>query len=195
MPTSLRKLEQRARALQEQIDAELRRRREALGVQIRRGRIGFSEELRRRHRAARISLRAFLGAARPMVLLTAPVIYGLIVPMLILDLAVTLYMWICFPVYGIARVRRRDYILIDRHHLAYLNGLQKLNCVYCGYGNGLFAFVHEVAGRTEAYWCPIKHASRVRAPHSQYSGFLDYGEEEDFIARWQAKREQLKSLE
>ena len=30
------------------------------------------------------------------------------------------------------RVRRSRYFVIDRHHLAYLNGIEKLNCVYCG---------------------------------------------------------------
>ena len=76
-------------------------------------------------------------------------------------------------------------------HLAYLNGLQKLNCVYCGYGNGLISFVREVSGRTEAYWCPIKHASRVPDPHSRYPGFVDYGNEEAFQQRVEEQREAL----
>lgn len=99
--------------------------------------------------------------ATPMVVLTAPVIYGLIVPFALLDLCVTVYQSVCFRAYGIPRVRRADFIRIDRHHLQYLNALQKLNCVYCGYCNGLIAYIAEVAGRTEAYWCPIKHAQRL----------------------------------
>jgi hypothetical protein len=65
---------------------------------------------------------------------------------------------------------------IDRQHLAYLNWIEKLNCVYCGYANGVFAYVREVAGRTEQYWCPIRHAKRVMAPHSRYREFVDYGD-------------------
>lgn len=33
------------------------------------------------------------------------------------DLLVTFYQWTCFPVYGIAKVMRGDYIVFDRHHL------------------------------------------------------------------------------
>jgi hypothetical protein len=73
-------------------------------------------------------------------------------------------------------VRRSTYIVIDRQNLAYLNAIEKANCVYCGYANGVFAYVREIAGRTEQYWCPIKHVKRVRAPHIHYREFVDYGD-------------------
>ena len=79
------------------------------------------------------------------------------------------------PHLRIAQVRRSTYIVIDRHHLAYLNAIEKVNCVYCWYANGVFAYVREVAGRTEQFWCPIRHAKRVRAPHAHYREFVDYG--------------------
>ena len=44
-------------------------------------------------------------------------------------------------------MRRRDYPVFDRAHLAYLNPLEKLNCAYCSYANGLLSFVKEVVGR------------------------------------------------
>jgi hypothetical protein len=56
--------------------------------------------------------------------------------------------------------------VFDRYHLAYLNVLEKLNCAYA---NGLIAYVREIAGRTEQYWCPIKHARRVIGAHSHYA--------------------------
>ncbi len=195
MVQGLKAIQERIRGLQGEIEAELSRRRKALGIRVENGRVAIGEDLRHRHRAARMGLSDFLAATRPLVVLTAPVIYGLIVPFVILDVAVTLYQRICFPVYGIARVRRRDHIAIDRQHLAYLNALQKLNCVYCGYVNGLISFVREVAARTEAYWCPIKHARRVRGTHGLYADFMEYGDEEDFIARWAASRARLKRLE
>ena len=64
---------------------------------------------------------------------------------------------------------------MDRRKLAYLNSIEKFNCVYCEYVNGLIAYVQEIAGRTEQYWCPIKHAMRVKSMHSRYRHFLDYG--------------------
>jgi hypothetical protein len=82
----------------------------------------------------------------------------------------------CFPVYGIPRVRRRDYLAFDRGQLAYLNAIEKLNCAYCSYANGLLAYVREIASRTEEYWCPIKHARRVLGVHPRYGRFVDYGD-------------------
>ena len=104
----------------------------------------------------------------------------------------TLYQAVCFPVYRIEKVRRADYISIDRHHLAYLNGLEKLNCMYCGYGNGLLAYASEIAARTEAYWCPIKHARRMEGTHRHYPEFLEYGDAEGFKRKQTEVHEKTK---
>ena len=106
--------------------------------------------------------------------LTAPVIYSLIVPIVLVDLWVMAYQAICFPIYKIPKVRRRDYLVFDRHHLAYLNTIEKINCAYCSYCNGAIAFVREVASRTEVYWCPIKHARRDARPASALSGICGF---------------------
>jgi len=178
----------RIRALQEQLEAEFEKRSEALRYRLENGRVIFDAEARRQHRDMRVRLSDFLRQTRPLVVLVAPVIYALIIPFVLLDLTVTLYQRICFPVYRIRLVRRADFIRIDRHHLAYLNALQKLNCVYCGYCNGVIGYVQEVAGRTEAYWCPIKHAARVGAQHNYYAQFVDYGDAEGFQAGLKASR-------
>ena len=98
----------------------------------------------------------------------------------------------CFPIYGIARVRRSVYIVIDRQHLAYLNAIEKFNCMYCGYANGVLAYVREIAGRTEQYWCPIRHAVRVRAPHAHYRAFVDYGDAKGYRQRLRVLRDELQ---
>jgi len=181
----------RIRDLQDELEQDLRRRSEAFRYRLENGRVVFEEGIRARHREFRVRLSTFLRGTRPMVVLTAPVIYSLIVPFVLLDLLVSLYQAVCFPVYGIDKVRRRDFIRIDRHHLAYLNALQKLNCVYCGYCNGLIGYVQEVAGRTEAYWCPIKHAARIGSYHAYYAQFVDYGDAEGFEAGLSAARQHI----
>ncbi|SDO39267.1 hypothetical protein SAMN05216196_105159 [Lutimaribacter pacificus] len=191
MPSTAETLIARIRELQDELEQEIARRREDFRYNLRHGRVEFEEEARRRQREFRVRLSTFLRQTRPMVVLTAPVIYAMIVPFALLDLFVTIYQAVCFPVYGIPKVRRGDHIRIDRHHLAYLNGLQKLNCVYCGYANGLIAYVREIAGRTEAYWCPIKHAARVEGRHGHYAGFVDYGDAEGFEPGLQAARERV----
>ncbi|MFI5247638.1 MAG: hypothetical protein ACHQWV_03695 [Nitrospirales bacterium] len=103
-------------------------------------------------------------------------IYSLIVPLVILDAWIWLYQNVCFPVYGIAKVDRSRYILLDRGHLRYLNWIERLNCDYCGYANGLIAYTREIASRTEQYFCPIKHAHRCSGMHSRYHEFLDFGD-------------------
>ncbi len=70
--------------------------------------------------------------------------------------------------------------MIDRHHLSYLNSMEKLNCVYCGYVNGLIGYMREIAARTEQYWCPIKHAKKILDPHRRYARFADFGDPKEY---------------
>lgn len=125
-------------------------------------------------------------------LLTTPFIYSLGLPLALLDGWVSLYQWLCFPVYGIDRVRRSRYFAFDRHRLAYLTAIEKANCVYCSYATGLFAYVREVAARTEQYWCPIKHARRIVTPHGRYAHFAEYGDARGFRHGLPRMREALR---
>lgn len=182
----------RIKTLESELDAEMAKQRAKLHIGLERGRIIFEEEILRRHRELQVSLASYLAHARLLVVVTAPVIYVLIVPLVLLDIFVSLYQAVCFPVYGIAKVQRRDYLIFDRHHLAYLNMLEKLNCAYCSYANGLIAYVREIASRTEEYWCPIKHARRTIGAHARYAGFEDYGDAEGFRRDLTAHRKSLE---
>jgi len=163
-------------ALEAELDAELARRAAELRFGIERGKIVFEQEVLRRHRELRVSLWAYIKRANILIVLTAPVIYSLIVPLVILDLFLFVFQAVCFPAYGIKRVKRSDYVVFDRHHLAYLNLIEKINCAFCSYANGLFAFAREIASLTEAFWCPIKHAKRLQGTHSRYKDFADFGD-------------------
>ena len=170
----------RIRVLESELDAELAKRSAKLRIGLEHGRVAFEEELLRRHRELRQKLLPYLFGAHPLVMLVSPVIYAGIVPFLLLDLFVSVYHAVCFPVYGIAKIKRADYFVFDRHHLAYLNALEKLNCAYCSYANGLIAYTREIVARTEQYWCPIKHARRLVGAHARYAGFDDYGDGEHY---------------
>ncbi len=182
MSTRMDDLLARIRTLQDELEEEIAEKRAAFRYKLDNGRIVWEEEARRQHRALRVRWLRFLAYTRPMVLLTAPFIYSLIIPFVLLHLFVIIYQAACFPVYGIPKVPQGDYIRMDRQHLAYLNWVQKLNCVYCGYCNGVIAWVREVASRTEAYWCPIKHAARVEGAHDRYAEFSEFGDGEGFQA-------------
>lgn len=170
------------RELEEELDRRIAIQRDRFRYKLQQGKVRFEQEMRELHGQYRTGLWRYVTRGNLAYLLTAPVIYGLIVPLVLLDLSVTVYQHICFRVYGIDRVKRGDHVLIDRHHLAYLNGLEKLNCVYCGYANGVIAYAREIAGRTERFWCPIKHATRAADPHPHFEKFLEYGDAEAYRA-------------
>ncbi|PJE76164.1 hypothetical protein COV04_01375 [Candidatus Uhrbacteria bacterium CG10_big_fil_rev_8_21_14_0_10_48_11] len=114
-------------------------------------------------------------------LLSAPFIYIVIFPIVLLDVAIEIYQQVCFPLYGIPVLRRKNYIRIDRHKLSYLNALEKLNCMYCGYASGVFYFSSAIAKETEKYWCGIMHNKYdgFKVPEHQRT-FLPYNDEAAF---------------
>ena len=164
------------RMLERQLETALAKRRIELNYKVRDGAVHFEQAIIERHRLLKARLLKYIFGARPAMILSAPAIYALIIPFLMLDVFVMVYQIVCFPVYGIPRVRRSDYLAFDRGQLAFLNAIEKLNCAYCSYANGVIAYVREVASRTEEYWCPIKHARRVLGVHARYGSFVDYGD-------------------
>jgi hypothetical protein len=192
MPSRLDDLLSHISQLERELEGELEAKRHQWRYQIDVQRVRFDRDVQLAHTRIRQSIPAFLRESHPLSVLSAPVIYSLIVPIALLDLWITVYQRLCFPLYGIARVRRSAYIVVDRHHLAYLNAIEKFNCFYCSYGNGVFAYAREVAGRTEQYWCPIRHAKRVMAPHRHYGEFVDYGDAEGYRKQLPVIRDKLK---
>ncbi|MDX1580228.1 MAG: hypothetical protein R3360_01275, partial [Alphaproteobacteria bacterium] len=195
MAHELDELRHKLDELESEFEEKLQERQKDFRYQVRNNRVVFEKAMVREHRKLKEGLISFLRRTHWSVLIIAPLTYAMAVPLVLLDLFVTVYQAGCFPILGIRKVRRSQYIRLDRGKLAYLNGLQKFNCLYCGYANGLIAYTREIAGRTEQYWCPIKHALRVKAPHPHYKKFLDYGDAEGFRHRLQDLREDLKDSE
>jgi hypothetical protein len=162
--------------------------------ELREGKVWFSEEIKREHRKLKTSLLRYIAHSRILAVLTAPFIYACFVPFVLLDVFISTYQAVCFPVYGIPKARRKDYMAIDRNKLRYLNALEGLNCMYCSYANGLLAYVVEIAGRTEQHWCPIKHARRIQDAHDRYSHFLPYGDASAYRERIEKVRDDFKDL-
>ncbi|MBY0580009.1 MAG: hypothetical protein K2P57_13320 [Burkholderiales bacterium] len=168
------------RALEAELEQELAKRGEDLRFSIENRKIRFENGVLAEHKKLKVALLSYLAHARLRHILVAPIVYSLILPFLLLDSFVSLYQAICFPVYRIPKVSRCDHIVFDRHNLAYLNIIEKANCAYCSYGNGLISYVREIAARTEQYWCPIKHARRISGGHSRYRRFVDFGDAKSY---------------
>lgn len=177
--------------IEDQIDDILQYRQEQLLYFIEDGKIRFKEGIVEAHRQLKMNVFNFLIHSKLRNLLSAPFIYSMIIPFALLDIMTTIYQWICFSLYGISKVRRSSFIIIDRHLLKHLNSIERLNCIYCGYANGVIAFTREVAARTEQYWCPIKHARKVIGRHNRYHDFIEYGDAENYHERLRDFRKRM----
>jgi hypothetical protein len=177
----------RIQHMESEIELEMKFKRAELKADFDETRVRFEREVLEQQRRFKTGSIAYLLTANWLSVLTAPVIYALFFPILLLDLCITIYQHICFRAYGLARVRRGDYFVYDRTHLAYLNLIEKINCAYCSYGNGVMAYGREVVARTEQYWCPIKHARKIMGAHPYYTGFVDFGNAQNY-------KEELKNM-
>jgi len=98
-----------------------------------------------------------------------------------LHLFIFVYQSVAFRLYGIERVKLRNYVNFDREKLAYLTLLDKFNCAYCSYVNGFFAYASDIGRRTEYYWCGIKHRNQPNNPAFAYQEkFAAYGSEKEY---------------
>jgi hypothetical protein len=178
-------------ALEDDLRTALNEQQSTMFFQIKGKRVEFEQSIKDTHKRLKTNFFRWLVTYRPQNLITGPIIYSMIIPLLITDFFVTFFQLTCFPIYGIKKVRRSDYIVYDRQQLNYLNFIEKFHCTYCAYGNGMIAYVSEVIARTEQYFCPIKHARKILGTHSRYARFLEYGDAKDYEKKLEEYRQAL----
>lgn len=188
MNEKITQLLEKMAALEDDLQTALHAQEHRVFFEIRGTRVEFEQSVKQAHRKLKTNLFRWLVTDRPQNLITGPLIYGMIVPLLLLDACVSFYQWACFPIYGIAKVRRADYLVFDRRHLEFLNWIEKFHCTYCEYGNGLMSYMGEILARTEQYFCPIKHARKLLGAHARYQRFLAYGDADAYHAKLEAFR-------
>ena len=111
--------------------------------------------------------------------LTIPLVLGMLIPIVFLDVCLEIYHRISFPILKIPVVKRSRYIRIDRYKLPYLRWYDKIFCAYCEYGNGLLHYASIIAGETEKYWCGIKHEeANDFIPPRHHKNFVIYGDKD-----------------
>jgi hypothetical protein len=191
MNERIRRISDQIAALESELRAELHQHETNILYKINGKRVEFGRTVRETHRQLKQGIFRWFLTVRPQNFLTAPIIYGMIVPLALFDLCFMFYQVTCFPIYGIPKVRRSDHIAIDHQHLAYLNFIEKVDCIYCSYVSGMISYAREIAARTEQYFCPIKHARKMLGTHERYAQFLDYGEADDFHVRLEEIRARL----
>lgn len=191
MNSRIRQILDQISALENELQQAIQEQRSHLRYTLEGRRVVFEQAIKEAHRRVKQGVFRWFISIRPQNFLTMPIIYGVALPLLLFDLFVSLYQLICFPVYGIARVRRANYFVMDHRHLAYLNFFEKGHCMYCSYAVGLMAYATEIIARTEQYFCPIKHAGKILGTHARYEHFLDYGEAENYHGKLATFREEL----
>jgi hypothetical protein len=159
------------------------------------GSVLFTAAAKERHGQFRLGIPSYILHSRFLVLVSSPIIWICLIPIVLADLVGSFFQAVCFPIYGIPKVPRGDYLAFDRHHLGYLNFFEKVNCEYCAYVNGILAYFTEIAARTEQHWCPIKHAGCVKCTHSRYKKFIEYGDAEKYRKKFEEIRSSYQDIE
>jgi len=193
MNENIRRILNEISELEEELATVIDEQQERLHYRIEGSKIRFEENLRRIHHELKTGVLPWLRKSELRNIVSAPFIYAMIVPFVMLDVFLFVYQSVCFPLYRIPKVRRSNYVVVDRHHLGYLNVIEKVNCMFCGYADGLLSYTRQIVSRTEMYWCPIKHARKVLDPHRRYARFTDFETGEDYEAHVNEMRKKLSA--
>ncbi len=191
MNNRIRQILDQITALEEELQTAIEDQQGRIRYQIKDRRVVFEQTIKAAHQRVKLGVFRWFLTVRPQNFLTMPIIYGMIVPLALFDLCITFYQMTCFPIYGVARVKRAHYIVMDHQHLAYLNIIEKIDCMYCSYAVGMLGYAREITARTEQYFCPIKHAKKILSTHSRYEHFLDYGDADNLHNKIEAFRSEL----
>lgn len=180
MHSSIKEILEKIEKLNSDLRIEYDRLAEKYGFELKKRKVIFLEEFRRRNKGFRFPTWKYVLPTNIRHVLSIPFIYGVFIPAILFDTIITLYQWITFRLYHIPIVKRSDYFIYERRFLDYLNIVEKINCLYCSYFNGLAAYAVEIGARTERFWCPIKSAHKPRFSHDWYRDFADYWSPEEW---------------
>jgi len=191
MNTDISRLLDEMGGIQEHLERHFDSARETFRYSVENGRVLISREVQELQRRYRVSSLRYLLHANLSSLLTAPIIYSMLLPVLIVALGFSLFQYTCLRVYGVPVVVRHRYMGNGRHKLAYLNVIEKVNCSYCGYANGVMAYAREIISRTGQHWCLIRNVRHVPDAHKRYPQFFPCCDAASWLEKLQNKRREL----
>ncbi|HEO98144.1 MAG: hypothetical protein JW682_00775 [Campylobacterales bacterium] len=191
MNRKIQEIIEQMEALEEKLKSEIEAQEKHITYEIKEGYVKFEESVLKQQRENMKGLYRFFAEIPPLHLITSPFVYGMIIPAALLDMTLFIYQNVIFRIYGFKLAKRSDYIVFDRQYLRYLNSIEKLNCLYCSYFNGLMQYAAEIAAKTELYFCPIKHAKKTLYRHRYHKNYLAYGDGEEYQTRLKKIREDI----
>ncbi|MCK5110331.1 MAG: hypothetical protein KAQ94_02335 [Arcobacteraceae bacterium] len=194
MSNKIDEIIEQIKTLEDELIDEFKNKEKEFFYKIENEKIKFEQDVIEEGKSKIVNSIKYLSSLPILATLTIPFIWLMIIPIIVIDISVTIFQVICFPIYKIPKVKRKDYIIIDRYNLFYLDKVEKINCLYCEYFNGTVAYVKEIAGRTEQFWCPIKHSKHLKDKHSRYDKFFDYGDYKKYSKEIKTRRSDFNDL-
>ena len=179
-------------SMKEKLGEEIEKQESHVSYEIKNGYVAFEKEILEKQQENMKSLWQWFTETPLLHLLSSPVVYMMVFPAMLLDVMLFIYTKVVSAVFKFDFPPRDEYVVFDRQYLGYLNSMEKLNCMYCSYFNGLMAYASAIAGRTEFYFCPIKHAKKIAYKHEYYDAFLGYGDEERYQEKLKKLREEKR---
>lgn len=188
MNDKIKEIIQEIEAMKLKLAQEIAEQESHINYEIHNGYVKFENEILVKQKKNMKNILTGLREVPLLYFLTAPIIYGMVIPSLLLDVSIFIYQNVVFKIFKFEFIRRSDYIIFDHQNLGYLNTVEKLHCLYCSYVNGLMQYASAIAGKTESYFCPIKHARKIAGEHNYYDTFLSYGDAENYQKKLRALR-------
>ncbi len=188
MNDKIKEMIEEIEAMKVKLGEEIAQQEKDISYEIQNGYVRFEQEIFNRQKENMKNLLAWFRDIPLLHLLASPLVYAMVIPAILFDIILFVYQQVIFRIFKFKFIKRSDYILFDRQYLGYLNSIEKLNCLYCTYFNGLMQYAAAIAGRTELYFCPIKHAKKVAYQHDYYDEFFSYGDED----KYQEKLEEIR---
>ena len=167
-------------AMKVKLGEEIAEQEKHLSYEIQNGYVRFEKDVFEKQKENMKNLLAWFREIPILHLLTSPIIYAMVIPAILFDIILFIYQQVVFRIYKFKFIKRSDYIIYDHQYLGYLNPIEKLNCLYCSYFNGLAQYASAIASRTEYYFCPIKHAKKVAYQHDYYDMYFEYGDGDEY---------------
>ncbi len=189
MNDKIKEIVEEIEAMKLKLAEEIAQQERHISYEIKNGYVTFEKEVLAKQKENMKNLLTWFGEVPFLHFLAAPLIYGMLIPAILFDGLLFVYQRVVFRIFKFKLIKRSNYMHFDHQYLGYLNPIEKLNCLYCSYFNGLMLYASAIAGRTELYFCPIKHAKKIVSQHRYYDEFLSYGDEDEYQKKLDELRE------
>lgn len=183
MNDKIREILEEIEVMKQKLSEEIAEQEQHISYEIKNGYVRFEKDVFEKQKENMKNLLAWFREIPLLHLLSSPMIYAMIIPAVLFDIILFIYQQVIFRIYKFKYIKRSDYIMYDHQYLGYLNPIEKLNCLYCSYFNGLMQYAAAIAARTELYFCPIKHAKKVAYEHDHYLKYFEYGDGDKYQSK------------